>query len=91
VSTGMAEMLGQFDPTLPLERAHTIPSSWYRDRAIYDAECRTVFAHTWQMVGRLDQLTEAGSFLTADLAGEPIAVVRDPQGAMFGIIKLNQV
>src|SRR5207248_5747088 len=53
-----------------------------RDPTLYDAECRAVFAHTWQMVGRLDQLTEAGSFLTADLAGEPIAVVRDQQGVL---------
>src|SRR5438270_3179139 len=69
-------MLDAFDPTRPLEHAHTIPSSWYFDRELYDAECRTVFAG-WQAVGRVDQVTSPGSFLTATVAGEPILVVRD--------------
>jgi choline monooxygenase len=65
-----------FDATLPLERARTIPSGWYLDEEIYQAEQRRVFAQTWQCVGRTDQLGEAGSFLTADIGGEPILVVR---------------
>lgn len=82
MSTHLDEILALFDPTLPLERAHTIPKVWYLDPAIHAAECRTVFANSWQAVGRLDQLTEAGSFLTADIAGEPIVVVRDQEGML---------
>ena len=43
-----------FDPNLPLERAHTIPSSWYHDPEIYAAEICHVFGRTWQAVGRTD-------------------------------------
>jgi choline monooxygenase len=82
VSAALERPLGSFDPTLPLERAHTIPSWWYSDPAIYAAECRKVFARTWQMVGRLEQVAAPGSFLTSDIAGEPIVVVRDPDGAL---------
>jgi choline monooxygenase len=68
-----------FDPDLPLDRAHTIPNLWYFDPEVYAAECRAVFGDTWQMVGRLDQLAGPGSYFTADIAGEPILVVRDQE------------
>src|SRR5438270_8734889 len=74
-------MLDAFDPTLPLEHARTIPSSWYFDRELYEAECRTVFAG-WQAVGRVDQIAAPGSYLTATVAGEPILVVRDEAGVL---------
>jgi choline monooxygenase len=35
-----------------------------------------VFQASWQMVGRGDQLGEPGAFVTADVAGEPVLVVR---------------
>jgi choline monooxygenase len=74
--------LRSFDPTLPLERARTIPNSWYHDRAIADMEKRAVFATTWQMIGRTDQLAMPGSYLTAEVAGEPILATRDEQGVL---------
>ncbi|HEV3444287.1 MAG TPA: SRPBCC family protein [Gemmataceae bacterium] len=80
MSFKLHEKLALFDPHLPLERARTIPSSWYFDPEIYAAECRSVFQNTWQWLGRLDQLGETGSFFTMDLAGEPIMVVRDQEG-----------
>src|ERR1700737_581868 len=76
------EHLGRFDPALPLECAHTIPSSWYTDRDIHASECRFVFGDSWQAVGRTDQVIEAGSYFTTDLAGEPIVVVRDAAGVL---------
>jgi choline monooxygenase len=72
-------LLNAFDPTLPLERAHTIPSEWYTDSHLAELERWTVFAG-WQAVGRLEQVTGPGSYLTADVAGEPVAVVRDEAG-----------
>jgi choline monooxygenase len=71
-----------FDPDLPLERAHTIPALWYSDPAVHAAECRSVFGGTWQAVGRTDQVAEAGQFFTADLAGEPLVVVRGEDGEL---------
>jgi choline monooxygenase len=71
-----------FDPALPLERAHTIPSAWYLDAKIHEVERRAVFGNTWQAVGRVDQVSSPGSYFTADLAGEPILVVRDEAGVL---------
>lgn len=81
MSRTLSEIVNSFDPSLPLERARTIPSSWYFDSQLAELEYRTVFAG-WQAVGRLDQLTQRGSFLTAEVAGEPVAVVRDERGEL---------
>ncbi|HEV3203196.1 MAG TPA: aromatic ring-hydroxylating dioxygenase subunit alpha, partial [Gemmataceae bacterium] len=78
----LEELMQLFDPELPLERARTIPGSWYLDPEIYQAECRAIFAHTWQAIGRADQVAEPGMFFTADVAGEPIVVLRDPRGIL---------
>jgi choline monooxygenase len=73
----LKEKLDLFDSTLPLERAHTIPSLWYHDPEIYEAERQYVFGNTWQLAGRLDQLPDPGSYFTINIAGEPILVLRD--------------
>src|SRR5262245_4817243 len=78
----LADELARFNPDLPLEKARTIPASWYHDAEINSAERRAVFGNTWQLVGRASQVAEPGSFLTADLAGEPILVVRDQEGEL---------
>src|SRR6516164_11788665 len=77
--SSLQDRLRAFDPTLPLARARTIPSSWYFDPEIYALECRNVFGGSWLMAARVDQLREPGSFVTIEVAGEPILVVRDAQ------------
>jgi choline monooxygenase len=77
MSATLRAKLARFDPDLPLEKAHTIPSSWYADAEIYAAECRAVFGNTWQVAGRIDQLASPGAFVTTTLAGEPILLLRD--------------
>src|SRR5262249_33195011 len=78
----LSEKLNAFDPTLPLERAHTIPSSWYFDPEIYAAESRRVFGATWQVAGRADQVAEPGAFVPTEAAGDPALVVRDADGVL---------
>ncbi|HEY1377665.1 MAG TPA: SRPBCC family protein [Gemmataceae bacterium] len=77
----LRDLLDEFDPTLPLDRASTIPSGWYFDADLAELERRTVFAG-WQAVGRLDQVARPGSYLTAEVAGEPVAVLRDEAGVL---------
>ena len=82
MSDNLQGILSRFDPDLPLERARTIPAAWYFDPELYAAECRAVFGDTWQAVGRADQVREPGQFFTADLAGEPVLVVRGDDGEL---------
>jgi hypothetical protein len=70
------ELIGAYDPAAPLERASTIPSSWYTDRRIFQLEQQTVFSHSWQVAARSDQLRKPGDYVTADTAGEQSSLLR---------------
>ena len=65
-----------------LEEASTIPAPWYFDARIAELERASVLSGTWQVVGRVDQVRETGQYLTADLAGEPLLVVRGEDGRL---------
>src|SRR5258707_12562404 len=76
-------LLNLYNPQDPLDHAWTIPSPWYFEPRVGELEQQSVFAKTWQVVGRADQVREKGSFFTADLGGEAIVVVRGGDG-QFG-------
>jgi choline monooxygenase len=82
VTKSLRTKLAAFDADRPLARALTIPSGWYHDPEISDTERQRVFGNTWQAVGRADQVATPGGFFTAELAGEPILVVRDEAGVL---------
>jgi len=81
-SDQLRALLGNYDASAPLERAWTIPGSWYTNEDLHQLELRAVFGASWQMVGRLDQLAEPGCFVTAQVGREPIVVVRGGDGAL---------
>ena len=60
----------------PLARAQTIPSAWYTDQAFYQLDRKAIFARTWQGIGHAAQVAEPGCHLVAEIAGEPVIVVR---------------
>ena len=64
-----------FDPDI--RRASTIPSRLYIDPVYLELERERVFAHTWQLVGRVEQVPETGSFFTAQIGNDSIVVLRD--------------
>jgi choline monooxygenase len=70
------DILNLYNPTNPLEQASTIPAPWYRDPRIAELERDRVFGAFWLVVGRVDQVRDRGQFFTADVASEPIVVVR---------------
>src|SRR5262249_44105838 len=82
MTPSLTQLLANFDADRPLDRAETIPASWYFDAELADCERRVVFGDSWQAVGRAEQVADAGSFLTAEVAGEPILVVRDSDGVL---------
>src|SRR5450432_2393070 len=76
MSRDVRTLLNLYNPNDPLDHASTIPSPWYFDQSIADLENAAVFGKSWQAVGRADQVQSAGQFFTADIAGDPIVVVR---------------
>ncbi len=65
-----------------LEYASTLASRYYIDANVLESEKRSVFARTWQLVGNLAQVREAGQFFTAVVANEPLLIVRGNDGVL---------
>jgi choline monooxygenase len=88
MSPRLSEILRNYDPNVPLAEASTPPTSWYTDLDIFELEQRTVFSRSWQMVGRIDQLREPGQYITYEIAGEPLLVVRGSDGILRGFFNV---
>ena len=70
------DILASYNDRSPLDQAYTIPASWYVDERVAELERQNVFGRTWQVVARADQLQQPGQYVTSDLAGEPLVIVR---------------
>lgn len=81
-------MVEAYDGSLRLEEASTIPSAWYTDPRIAELERLSVFGQTWQVAGRAEQVKQPGQFFTADIAGEPVVVVRGNDGRLRGFFNV---
>ena len=78
----LQEILQSYNDRSPLEEAYTIPASWYVDERVAALERQFVFGGTWQVVARADQVQQPGQFVTTELAGEPLVVVRGTDGQL---------
>jgi choline monooxygenase len=67
---------------LPLAEAETMPRWCYTSEEFYQEEVRQIFRRTWNFVGRVDEIPKGGDYLTVDLFGDSIIVVRDRSGAV---------
>jgi choline monooxygenase len=65
-----------------LARAETIPSAWFTEPRFDRLDRAAVFGTTWQYVGHAGRLTAPGSWLSAEVAGEPVVVLRDLKGRL---------
>ena len=76
-----------------VECAETLASRFYTDPRILQIEKDRIFHRTWQWVGTLSQpcgnvngttrtIADPESFFTADVAGEPVVIVRDKEGIL---------
>jgi choline monooxygenase len=82
------EILASYDQRAALADASTIPAPWYVDFRIAELENQTVFSHTWQLIGRVEQVEKPGQFVTATVAGEPIVVVRGNDNVLRGFFNV---
>lgn len=68
--------------SLPFERARAMPKEVYTSDAFTQEELTHIFRKDWYCVGRADALADVGDFVTCELAGQPIVVLRDASGAL---------
>ena len=54
----------------------------YTDPAWFRADQQLILSKSWQWVCHTEKLRDAGAYVTVDVAGNPIAIVRDREGAL---------
>ena len=69
-----------FDPDP--SRSLSLRKEAYTDPAWHRVDQEGIIAKSWQWVCHVEKLREPGSFVTVEIAGHPIAVVRDREGGL---------
>jgi len=88
VGASLSAIIDSYNASAPLAEASTIPSSWYTDERLYALELQTVFTNSWHMVCRVDQVSAAGQYVTTEIAGEPIVIVRGSDNVIRGFFNV---
>ncbi len=71
-------------------RSHSLRAEAYTEAAWFDVDLNAVLSRTWQWVCHLEKLREPGSFVTTQVAGQPIAIVRDKSGELRAFYNVCQ-
>lgn len=66
----------------PFEQARAMPPEVYTSDAFLKLELEHIFSKEWYCVGRADALADSGDYVTLELAGQPIVVLRDRDGGL---------
>ena len=66
----------------PFKDARAMPPSLYTSSEFHSREIESIFSKEWICVGRSSGLGKAGDYLTYDLAGQPVVVLRDQNGML---------
>lgn len=72
----------QENVSVPFDRARAMPPSVYTSTDFLGRELRDIFAKDWFCVGRASALAASGDYVTLELAGQPIIVLRAQDGAL---------
>lgn len=67
---------------LPAEEASSLPPVCYTSPAFCEDEAQRLFRQGWIGVGRADQVAAAGNYITLDIAGQAIILLRDQDGTL---------
>ncbi len=68
------------------EQARPIPPALNHSQAFLDFERKAVFEREWICIGREDELVAAGDFLTHEIAGVPVFVMRQDDGGLRAFV-----
>lgn len=76
---------------LPESESLLIPCpdrSWYTDPTVLEAELRSFFGHRWMLAGRSSELPKPGDYVTRNVAGENVIVVRQSDGGVKAMLNV---
>ena len=64
--------------------AKTLAQRYFVSQEIFAQEQTKIFSGQWVLIGHQSQIAKAGDYLTSQLAGESLIVVRDKRGEIHG-------
>jgi phenylpropionate dioxygenase-like ring-hydroxylating dioxygenase large terminal subunit len=67
---------------LPFAEARAMPKAVYTSESFAAREIERIFRRDWVSVGRSSALAKPGDYLTCEIAGEPVMVLRDAEGRL---------
>ena len=67
---------------VPANAARAMPPGYYISEAFLELEREVYFRRDWACVGHIAEVTNPFDYFTLELAGEPLLVVKDGQGAV---------
>lgn len=65
-----------------VNQSGTLPRDLYTDPGVFAREVDAIFRREWLAVARSDDLAGPGDFATAELAGDPVLIVRGDDGVL---------
>jgi phenylpropionate dioxygenase-like ring-hydroxylating dioxygenase large terminal subunit len=68
--------------SLPLEKSTTLPREAYTDQNYFLHEVKTMLETDWICLGHVSQVKQPGSYISLELFGEPLIVLRDKDGSV---------
>ena len=72
------------------ERSQTMNASFYWDPAIFEREKAAIFYNSWQYVGHVSMLPQAGSYIVRDILDQSVLVLRDSDGEIRAFFNVCQ-
>ncbi len=71
--------------SVPFEKARAMPPSVYTSPDFLKLELSEIFAKEWVCLGRSSALKKAGDYVTSEIAGQPLFVVRGEDGLLLAM------
>ncbi|MEZ5925371.1 MAG: aromatic ring-hydroxylating dioxygenase subunit alpha [Hyphomicrobiaceae bacterium] len=63
-------------------RSRTLPGYLYSEPRILDEERRRIFYRSWQLAGHVSELKAPGDYVTVDIVGQKVFVIRERSGKL---------
>jgi len=62
--------------------SYSLRKEAYTDSRWHDIDIKHVIGKTWQWVCHIEKVRNKGQYITADIAGQPVIVIRDREGVL---------
>lgn len=76
--------------TADAANSFTPDAEFYFDETLYKAECETIFSRSWLYFCHASQLPQPGDYITGEIAGEQVYVIRGKDGGIRGFFNVCQ-